>query len=246
MSRGEATEWAISNLANTMRIFVEANFRFKELFAADREEAVNNLDRAFEAKLEAFHTLYDVSKDIFSYFDYGDTAIVIAIRNAIHHRNHPLFRSLYSRLFLVEDMSVWRGASFLLASHPTAHGAPIQMSHHVLLNDVEARLDPKLSSPHLDKSITGLKAQQRFALIDGQLGLEKIRHKAASERLTPNHVYLDLVPIFTSATCRVFKAMRAAGIGFKGYDAKAYMEPFISEIEVDILNPAFAVSRIPA
>ena len=36
--------------------------RFPSLMEVDREEAITNLDLAFEAKLEMFHTLYDVSK----------------------------------------------------------------------------------------------------------------------------------------------------------------------------------------
>ena len=52
-----AVEHAISNLANYMRLYVEAQMRFTSLFDVDREEAIHNMERAFEAKLEAFHTL---------------------------------------------------------------------------------------------------------------------------------------------------------------------------------------------
>ncbi|SDE16249.1 hypothetical protein SAMN05660405_02541 [Psychrobacter pacificensis] len=36
--------------------------RFHKLKLVDGEEAINNLDCAFEAKLEAFHSLYDVNR----------------------------------------------------------------------------------------------------------------------------------------------------------------------------------------
>ncbi|MBR0648710.1 hypothetical protein GXW78_03490 [Roseomonas terrae] len=227
-----------------MRLYVEAHMRFTELFKVDREEAINNLDRAFEAKLEAFHTLYDVSKALFPYFDHGDTALLIAVRNAIHHRDHPLFRSLYSRLFLDDEPLRWIGASFLLATYPTAQGAPIRMSHYIRLTDLDARLDPKLASPHLDTFLRLDKAEQRFMLIESQLRLAAIRQKGLTERHPESQIYLDLVPVFTSAVCRVFKAMKAAGIEFKGFDAGAYMRPFTSEIEVDLSNPTYTVSRI--
>jgi hypothetical protein len=213
------------------------------LFKVDREEAINNLDRAFEAKLEAFHTLYDVSKTLFPYFDHGDTALLIAARNAIHHRDHPLFRSLYSRLFLDDGPSRWLGASFLLATYPTLHGAPIRMSHYIRLDELDARLDPKHASPHFDTFLRLDRAEQRFMLIDRQLGLAAIRQKGSSERYPEDQIYMDLVPVFTSAVCRVFKVMKA-GIAFKGYDADVYMEPFTSEIEVNLSNPTFTVSRI--
>lgn len=239
-----AIEGAISNLANTMRLYGESHLRFSRLFKIDREEAINNLDRAFEAKLEAFHTLYDVSKALFSYFDHGDTALLIAVRNAIHHRNHPLFHSLYSRLFLGDDTSRWRGASFLLATYPTLHGAPILMNHHIRMDDLDARFDLRRASLHLDVSLRTDRAEQRFMLIERQLGLAAIRQKGSNERYPESQTYLNLIPIFTSATCRVFKAMRAAGIIFKGFDAGAYVEPFTTEIEVDLSSPTFTVLRI--
>lgn len=244
MTRNNAIEDAISILANTMRLYVETHVRFAGLFKVDREEAINNLDRAFEAKLEAFHTLYDVSNKVFAYFDHGDTTLLIAVRNAIHHRNHPLFRSLYSRLFLDDDPARWLGASFLLATYPTLHGAPIRMSHFIRLDDLDARLDPKLASPHLDAFMKPNRAEQRFMLIDRELALPVIRQEGLSARYPENQIYLDLMPVFTSAVCRVFTAMKAAGVEFKGYDADVYMEPFTSEIEVDLSNPTFTVSRM--
>jgi hypothetical protein len=246
MTGNSAIEGAIGTLANTMRLYVECHMRFGDLFKVDREEAINNLDRAFESKLEAFHTLYDVSKTLFPYFDHGDTALLIAIRNAIHHRDHPLFRSMYSRLFLDGTPERWLGASFLLASYPTLHGEPVHMNHYIRLDDLEARLDPRAASAHLDAIMRPDRAEQRFMLIERQLGIGVIRQHALAERYPGDQVYLDLMPIFTSAVCRVFKAMKAAGIAFKGYDANAYVEPFTSEIEVDLAHPVFSVSRVGA
>ena len=243
LTKNRTIERAIGVLANTMRLYVEAHFRFDQLFNIDREEAIDNLDRAFEAKLEAFHTLYDLSKGLVPYFDYGDTTLIIAVRNAIHHRDHPLFQSLYSRMFLIESTSKWAGASFLLATYPTLHGAPIRMTHYVRLDDIEARLDPKRGSPHLDKFMKADRAEQRFELIERQLEFSTIRKKGASERYPENQIYLDLMPVFTSAVCRVFKALKAAGIAFKGFDASTYVEPFTSEIEVNFRTPVFTVSR---
>lgn len=232
-------EGAISNLANTMRMYVEANLRYGELFKVDPEEAIDNVDRAFEMKLEGFHTLYDVSKKIFPYFDHGDTTLLITVRNAIHHRNHPLFRSLNRRLHLEDGIERWLGASFLLASHPTSHGGKILMSHCVMLDDLDARIDPLLASPHLDKSIKGNRAMRRLEVVNSQLSLSTVRERASRDRYPNDQVYLDLMPIFVSAVCKVFKAMKAAGIGFKGYDAKTYATPFTEELAVDLSKLEF-------
>jgi hypothetical protein len=238
LSGDQSIEIAIGSLANTMRMYVEAHIRFGELFKLDAEEAIDNLDRAFEMKLEAFHTLYDVSKRLFPYFDHGDTTVLIAVRNAIHHRNHPLFQSMNRRLYIDTGLDRWRGASFLLASHPTRHGAPIQMSHYVRLDDLDARLDPSSASPYLDTTVRGDKAVWRLKVIDLELKLPAIRNRSLQDRYPKGQVYLNLIPIFVSAVCKAFKAMRAAGIAFKGFDAQTYAVPFTSEIEVDLDSPS--------
>ena len=74
-----------------MRIYGEAHMNFNRLKSAD--EAIDNLDRAMEAKLEAFHSLYDVTKELFDYFEHADTAVLILLRNAIHPRNHLLIKT---------------------------------------------------------------------------------------------------------------------------------------------------------
>ena len=219
-----------------MRIFVEANLQFPGTFKVDREEAIDNVDRTFEMKLERFHTLYDVSKDLFPYFDHADTSLLIAVRNAIHHRNHPLFRTLDHRLHIQDGLQRWGGASFLLASHPTTHGGQITMSHYVRLDDVDSRLNPSVASPYLDSFISGSRAEKRFKLIYEGLALRDIRERASRERYPSDQVYLDLMPVFVSAVCKVFKAMKAANIGFIGFDAETYLEPFTSELEVDLAS----------
>lgn len=227
-------EEAISKLANAMRIYSEAHLKYAHLFKIDPEEAINNIDRLFEMKLEAFHTLYDVSKDVFKYFDYGDTALLILVRNAIHHRDHPLFYSLNWHLHLESGGKNWLGASFLLASHPTVHGGRLPMSHYVRLDDLDARIDPSLASPYIAKrSNKPEKAIEQFEVINSQLNLAKIRKRASEDRYPNDQIYLNLMPIFVSAICKVFKAMKAAEIGFKGLDAATYLRPFTTEISVD-------------
>lgn len=239
LTESSIVEGAISNLANSMRIFVEANLLFPKIFKVDREEAIDNVDRTFEMNLETFHTLYDVSKDLFPYFEHADTALLIAVRNAIHHRNHPLFRTLNHRLHIQDGLQRWGGASFLLASHPTTNGNAIMMSHYVRLDDLESRLNPAVASPFLDPFANSSRAAKRFTLINEGLALPSIRERASRERYPSDQVYLDLLPVFVSAVCKVFKAMKAANIGFIGFDAATYLEPFTSEIEVDLANLEF-------
>ena len=70
----KALQRSWERLSNSMRLFGEAVMRFPSLVEVDREEVITNLDLAFEAKLEMFQTLYDVSKGMpgFKYFDHGE------------------------------------------------------------------------------------------------------------------------------------------------------------------------------
>jgi hypothetical protein len=100
----EIIQNALEKLSNSMRIYSENSNNFHKLRLVDTEEAINNLDRAFEAKLEAFHSVYDVTKDSFMYFDNADTSLIILLRNATHHRDHLLFRSWNSQMHLNSGM----------------------------------------------------------------------------------------------------------------------------------------------
>ncbi|MER8481362.1 hypothetical protein [Mesorhizobium sp. M1322] len=152
--------------------------------------------------------------------------MIIAVRNAIHHRDHPLFRSLQRRLHTLAWRVVPAGKS------PPLYGAPIRMSHHVRLDDLDARLDPSRASPYLDTSLGGTKAADRFTLINSHLRLPVIRRFGSEHRYPEDQTYLDLTPIFVSAISKVFKAMKAADINFNEFDAQTYLAPFTSELEI--------------
>lgn len=237
-----AVENAISNLANNMRIYTEANLRFPSLFDVDREEAIHNIERAFEAKLEAFHTLYDVSRKHFPYFDHGDTSALIALRNALHHRDHPLFQGLLSEFWLQKSPDRWSGATFLLARHQMLSEGSLRMHAFFKLEDFRLRLDPTADSPYREKKIKPEKAVQRFRLIRSELGFDTILQAAEAERYPASQVYIDMMPVFVSAIVRVFRALRKIGVNFKGHDAAVYQIPFTAELEVDL--GAISYSRL--
>lgn len=238
-----AVEAAIAKLATALRRSQEDYFRAQELMKVDREEAINNLDAAFEAKLEAFHSLYDVSKDLFAFHEHPDTALVIALRNAIHHRNHPLFRTLLDRLFLDDGVDRWVGAVFLIGLHPSSVGGPIAINHRLRLDDIEARLDPAAGSPYFDTFTK--KAAARFALIDQGLNLEDLRRTAKAEGYPTKQVYLDVMPVFVSAVRRVFETLQASGVPFRGFDAEVYRPWFTKHVAIDLSRLEYQAKPVP-
>ncbi|MEZ8026799.1 hypothetical protein [Enterovibrio norvegicus] len=172
---------AVDKLSNTMRMYVEAKFHFERLKLVDKEEAINNLDRSFEAKLEAFHSLYDVTKSDFNYFEYADTALLIIIRNAIHHRDHDLFISWNKEMMLDGGLERNNGAEFLLASNRICDKPPV-MQYYYKLEDIFLRLDKSLDSPFLENRMRPEQKDDLLKKLDEQLRLNDILDYAKSEK----------------------------------------------------------------
>ena len=229
----DITQLAIDRLSNSMRIYVETKINFEKLKNIDLEEAINNLDRAFEAKLEAFHSLYDITKSDFNYFDNADTAVLIMLRNSIHHRNHLLFKSWNHEMLLNNGLKQNLGAEFLMASH-TILNEEARMKYYYKLDDFYARIDPSLNSPYLENRMS---ENNRGKLIDQlkfELNFNMVSEYASNNRYPSSQIYINVIPIFISAVCKVFKALKSNGVVFKGYDSKVYEEPFTNELRVDM------------
>ncbi|KZN70320.1 hypothetical protein [Pseudoalteromonas luteoviolacea] len=236
-------EQAIKKLANSMRIYVETHIDFQRLKAIDIEEAVDNLDRAFEAKLEAFHSLYDVTKDDFDYFSYGDIAAIILMRNAIHHRDHHLFQSWNYNMALDEGYKNHLGAEFLLAGYDVSD-SPARMRHFYKLEDFYLRIDEKLNSRYIESRMGSKNRKKLLSQLNAELNFSGIKKKAESELYPIKQVYVNVIPIFISAVCRVFTVLKQKGVEFKGFDAKVYEAPLTDELQVDFSKTTYEPLRI--
>ena len=226
-----------------MRIYTETHLNCQRLVLIDKEEAIDNLDRAFESKLEAFHSLYDVSKDRLDYFAYGDTASLILMRNAIHHRDHLLFRGWNQEMALDDEFKKYLGAEFLLVDYPTL-GSPSRMEYFYKLEDFYHRIDETTKSPYLEKKMGAANRKKLLNQLNSDLYFSEIRKYAESENYPLKQVYINVIPIFISATCRAFSALKKTGVQFVGFDAKAYEQPFTNELQVDFSKFACKPLRI--
>ncbi|WP_460159289.1 hypothetical protein [Pseudomonas sp. S3_H09] len=224
---------ALGRFANNMRLYGEAFLRYRGLVEVDREEAIHNLDRAFEQNLEGFHTLYDVSQGVFDFHAHADTSLLISIRNGLHHRDHPLFHSLLQTLWLDEEPERLLGAEYLIARHRTLGGNPPPMMHLIKLEDIYSRLDPRCGSVHMNQ-MGKANALPRFIAMEEAFAFEKIHAKTIKDRYPKKQVYLDLIPIFNSAVSKVFTVLDQAGVPFQGFDANAYKSTFIEELKTDL------------
>lgn len=91
---------SFEDLAQTFRILMESDLKFNKLINIDRAEAVGTLETAINAKLNAFHNLYDlINKEVNNSLDWYATpqlCIILIIRNARHHNKANRIRSIYN------------------------------------------------------------------------------------------------------------------------------------------------------
>jgi hypothetical protein len=229
-------QFAWKGLSNAMRLYVEARLRFKDLFQIDQEEAIDNLDRAMEFKLEKFHALYDVTQSLaqFDFFGHGDTSLLIVLRNAQHHRDHGLFVSLNAHLGLGEGMKRLAGAAYLLGSTTPEDDELTNYYYYYCLDDFYTRL----THPRVKNSDT-----IRF-LWDNELRFKEIAATAVAERYPKKQVYVDVMPAFITGVSRVSRWLDSIGFQPAGSDGDTYFDHFRALTLPDTLG--YKRLRIPA
>jgi len=235
-------EQAIEKLSNSMRIYKETSSDFERLRKIDYEEAINNLDRAFESKLEKFHSLYDVLKSNFDYFSNADTSLLISIRNAIHHRNHPLFNSLNYEMHLKSGMKKKAGAKFLFVNHNST--TENISEYYYKLEDILNRVDTSKNSPFVDSRTSILKSKQLVSLLNTELNFTNIIEYSQKERYPLNQVYINIIPIYISAISKIANHITNYDIALNGFDSKVYIEHFKSNNLVDTNDITYKTLRV--
>ena len=91
---------SFEDLTQTFRVLLESNQRLKQLIDIDRAEAVGTVETAINAKLNAFHNLYDLMAQELGkpvdWYSVPELCIILAIRNARHHNKANRIRSLWN------------------------------------------------------------------------------------------------------------------------------------------------------
>ncbi|MGB2784794.1 hypothetical protein [Psychrobacter sp.] len=118
------------------------------------------------------------------------------------------------------------------------------MKNFYKLEDFYFRLDPKLASPYL---VDRMKDKDKLKLLDqikSELNFDLMTTYAEDRRYPIKQIYVNLIPVYISAVCKVFKALNDKGIEFIGFDANVYKEPFTNELKVDFSSIEYTPIRI--
>lgn len=212
-------EHAWESLSNALRLYVEAHMDFDALNEVDRPDAVTRQDRTFEGKLEKFHTLYDVTKDLqgFDYFKHADTALLIVLRNAIHHRDHDLFLSWEAFVLAHEENEKMPSFKYLFASL-TPESDLVVLRYYLPLDDFRKRL-PNAKLKTADRVNISVLWEQDLRFAD-------ITTVAKREGFDIASVYVDVMPTFISAMHRVRGWLATTGFVPSGSDGRIYYRSF--------------------
>lgn len=205
-------------LSSTFRLYGEARHAARPLLGGDIEDAVSNLDRAFEQKLEKFHTLYDLTRRLkgFEYFGRADTSLVLTLRNAVHHRDHDLFVSWNRQVLLEGGLRAKAGAAYLVGS---AHPFEDEMVARFLypLQDFYRRLE------------TGEQVKEPAklrALWNADLRFGELAHVAERQGYPCRQVYVDVVPPLMSAMRTVVGWLQETSFTPRGPDGETFFTHF--------------------
>lgn len=207
MSQGRLIENAFEDIAQSLRIFLEADFRanHKGLLFADRAEAVGNIETALSSVLNAFHRLYDairkqLGNDPIDWYRTGSLATILAIRNARHHNIANCIRTLYT-YHTQEAERLDRMVQYVYVDFPLPDKDADTFDVYMSWADLRQLLSLPKSESKI-RSDTG-------TVIRHYLSSEKFSGYASYYELSESRVFFNIVPLFVNAAAKIVPAIKS-------------------------------------
>jgi hypothetical protein len=187
---------SFEDLAQTFRVLLESNCKFQQLITVDRPEAVGTIETAINAKLNAFHNLYDLMlQDLGNPVDWYSTpqlCVILAIRNARHHNKANRIRSIYNFHTQTCDSPTDK-RNYLYVDFPANPEEDGGDFFNVPLSWGD--LDAFLSLPR-NNSRLGPKARE---LVRTYLNAEEFETEADRGGIRKEHIFFNFVPLTLNA-----------------------------------------------
>jgi hypothetical protein len=187
---------SFEDLAQTFRVLLESNWKFQQLITVDRPEAVGTIETAINAKLNAFHNLYDLMlQDLGNPVDWYSTpqlCVILAIRNARHHNKANRIRSIYNLHTQTCDSPTDK-RNYLYVDFPANPEEEGGDFFDVPLSWGD--LDTFLSLP---RNESRLRPEAR-ELVRTYLNAEEFETEADREGIRKEHIFFNFVPLTLNA-----------------------------------------------
>lgn len=187
---------SFEDLSQTYRILAESHLKLNQLICIDRPEAVGTIETAINAKLNAFHNLYDLMiQELGNPVDWYDTpelCTILAVRNARHHNIAKRIRSIWN-YHNQESRSPTETKRYLYVNFPSADK-----------DDGGNFFDIPLSWSDIDLLLNMPRSQSRIRstakeLIRNYLNADSYEAEAGTVGLTKHEVFINFVPLFLNA-----------------------------------------------
>lgn len=179
------------DFAQSLRVFIEQKYRFRELFLIDAGEAIGNVELACKSMLDTFSSLYDASRETpgvdFDFYANPLCCCVLAYRNAKHHNNAHGIRSVhrYAQRNEPEDL--------LLVDFPAGAGEEGGgfIDHYASWGDFSALLD-------MPRDQSRLRTNAR-ELIRGRIFAGEFERFAEQDAVPRHRIFINTIPVIIGA-----------------------------------------------
>lgn len=188
--------YSFEDLAQTFRVLLESNLKFHELMPVDTAEAIGTIETAINAKLNAFHSLYDSMLQngiaTVNWYEVPELCTILAIRNARHHNKANRIRSLYN-FHRYENDKPELPVSYFYVDFP----APEE-------EEGGDCFDVPLSWQDLDLFLSLPKSESRLrpeavSQIKEYLNPEAFENEASRNHIPKEHIFFNFVPLALNA-----------------------------------------------
>lgn len=218
------------DFAQSLRVFIEQKYRYKDLFLIDADEAVGNIELAFKGILDTFASLYDAARaDGQVNFDFYANPLccaVLAHRNAKHHNKANGIRSAHKH-------AQQNGRQdYLLVDFPAGEGEEggAFIDHYVSWSDFCLLLD----MPSRDSR---LRAGSR-ELIRNRIHADEFEGFAAQNDAPASTVFINMIPIIIGAGSEFIGALRPH-IHARTTEAESFVFNFENVAQADFSKPEY-------
>jgi hypothetical protein len=194
--------YAFEDLSQAFRILLESHWKFCQLISVDTAEAIGTIETAINAKLNAFHSLYDAMLQngltAPSWYETPELCTLLAIRNARHHNKANKIRSLYNfhRYNAADTQS---GELYFYVDFPAPEKEEGGDCFDVPLSWYD--LDLFLSLPRKESRLR----PEAYSLIRRYINAETFEEEAGNQQIPKEKIFFNFVPLSLNAGIALYK-----------------------------------------
>ena len=213
---------SFEDLAQTFRVLLESNWKLHQLLPVDRAEAIGTIETAINAKLNAFHNLYDLmlqnGVNPPNWYEVPELCTILAIRNARHHNKANRIRNIYNyhRYTAAKPTSTKRYFYVDFPAPPEEEGGDC---FDVPLSWYD--LDLFLSMPRKDSRLK----PESAAAIREYLNADSFEAQAKALRIEKDRIFFNFVPLALNAGIALHKFVKPH-VSFDSVEARYFLHHF--------------------